>query len=529
MMTLQFRPRCALVGALGCLWLCCGDLVGQEASTTNANTTSYTCKISKGFVPTTPIIELPDIAQFTVAATKSKLPAHFAGQAAIGLTAGEACISESFQGKRSGAFQKMQGTADTRVIKVTDGALTLKQVVEQVDDPSVIEIVGNETIVRLPLLVMSDATLVIQGDQTPIVRLVTRTGTILANTGTLFVVDATVSSWDERTGTTTAFADAKQFRPFLASFSSSKTYLAGSTFHDLGYSSPSAYGLTLTSHPNRHMAEDSGHWPTGILVDNTFRGLYYGFYSFEARDVAIVNNRYVDSIRYGIDPHDRSTRLIIAGNLAEGTVERHGIIGSRGISHSFIFDNVSRKNTQSGIMLDRQCTENVITNNRVYDNGNGIAIYESPANRIVDNVIAFNGGNGVRVRNSVDVLVQGNTIVGNDSFAVTCEGRQLDDHEKRVQRGDTYQTQAGVAVYANTISHNGDGMFKGRNLTYLRVGDLQQQFEMEALTAATGGAKRDLPAVDNDLWGGDLEAYESEFRALLESPDTLLEMRANGT
>ena len=519
----SFAASCALLSA--CFVMLCPDAsVGQEPAATDAAAT-YSAAISEGPMPAAPAVQLPSLEAFTGDAVAAKLPAEFSGSATITSTAGIACLSESFKdSKRSKTFQAMQGREETQLIKLTGGALTLAEVVKQVADSQIIETMGDETILRLPILVADDATLVIRGEETPKVRLVTKTGTLLANAGKLFIIDATVSSWDETTKAPTAFADASQFRPFITSFTASQTYLAGSTFQHLGYGSPSAYGLTLTSHPRRNTVESVGNWPTGTLVKNTFEGLYYGFYSFEARDVAIVENHYKGSIRYGIDPHDRSTRLVIAKNIAEGTIERHGIIGSRGISDSFIFDNVSKNNTQSGIMLDRQCSGNVIVNNRVFDNGNGIALYESSNNRLLNNIVAFNAGTGIRCRNSTDILVQDNKIVGNEKFAVSCEGRHLSDHEKRMARGDTYETIAGVTCLTNVIAGNGDGQFKGQNMSYLRVGGIQKQVDLETLAADIGGNKRRLPETDNDPLGGELEAYEIEFQAVTRSAEKLLEI-----
>ncbi len=521
----SFRVRAAHAFTAGCLFIAGGFFSAQgQTDVTTPVPATYSASVSEGSVPAAPEVDLPDVDKYTVESLKAKLPEAFNGQAAVGPTLGEACLSESFKDKRSKDFQSMQGTPDTQVIKLKGGALTLSQIVKQINDPKVIETVGDETILRLPLLVTKGATLVIQGADTPIVRLATKSGTLLANAGTLFVIDATVSSWDEASGVPTPFVDAEQFRPFVTSFAGSATYVGGSTFQQLGYGSPSAYGFSLTSHPNRNTEEGGGNWPTGALVENTFEGLLYGFYSFEACDVAIVNNRYVGNIRYGIDPHDRSTRLIIARNVAEGTVERHGIIGSRGISDSYIFDNVSRNNAKSGIMLDRQCTGNVIANNRVFDNGNGIALYESPNNLVLNNMIVFNGGTGLRARNSTDVLVQGNIIVGNQGFAISCESRHLTDHQKRLERGDTYEMTAGLNVYSNMIAGNGDGMFKGSGVKYLRVADVKREVDLKELAAATGGTKRQLPIADSDPLGGDLEGYEIEFQAMSRSPEKVLEI-----
>ena len=497
------------LGACGC------------ASAQQVSSPTYTATMKSSDVLPVAKISLPDLEPFSAATIRQMVPTTRKGVVMITSAAEEGCLSECFRDKRKRNFEQMQGRVDTRVIKLSRGVFQLKDVVEALPNSQDIERINGEIVLRLPLLVGDDATLVIR-DTT--LRMSTAKGAFLGNTGVLFVVGAEITSWEEDAGRTTQFTDAKAFRPFVTCYSGAKAYCADSSFIDLGYGAPSSYGFTMTSHPNRHQPESSGSWPTGILVGNRFEGLYYGYYSYEAADVAIVDNHYVRSVRYGIDPHDRSTRLIIAKNISEGTLERHGIIGSRGISDSFIFENISRNNEQSGVMLDRNCTNNVICQNLVYDNGNGIAIYESSQNRLSGNVVAFNRGTGVRVRNSVDVLIHDNSIVANSGFAITCEGRELADHQKRVERGDTYQRNAGAAILSNVIDANQDGILKGRDVQYLKVGSWRQLDDLPALLQQLGGEQRTLPDTDDDPWGGEMAGFDIELQALSNSPNGLLEI-----
>ena len=502
----QRELRVSMVLAwLGMVWLC-PALPGQ-----NVAAPAYSAKLIEESVPTLQPINLPSLDAFNAEAVAAKLPTKFEGKAALAAAPTEDCLSECFQGKRAKAFAQMQGTSETKIIKVTGGALKLSQIVDQINDANVIDTRDGQTIVRLPILVAADATLVIDGSETGTVRLATDSGAFLANSGKLFVIGAAVSSWNQTANAPSVFTDASQFRPFVTSYAGSETYCADSKFLHLGYYSASSYGFSLTSHPRRHTPESEGNWPTGLIADCVFEGLFYGFYSFEARDVAIINNVYSKNIRYGIDPHDRSTRLIIARNIAEDTVERHGIIGSREVNRSFIFENISRRNAKSGIMLDRQCSGNVVIDNLVYDNGNGVAFYESPGNRLVQNLIAFNQGTAVRLRNSVDALLQENTIVGNAGFAVTCEGRRLNDHEARFERGDTYEMKASADIFDNTMVQNGDGILKGQNLKRIRFGGHNTELDPDEIVADLGGQPRTLPPADNDPLGGDIDQFESEF------------------
>src|SRR3546814_12525544 len=100
--------------------------------------------------------------------------------------------------------------------------------------------------------------------------------------------------------------------------------------------------------------------PTGWLIDSEFYDNWYGFYCYEAEDVVIRGNDYHDNIKYGIDPHDRSRRLIIAGNKAHDTKEKHGIIVSREVDDSWIINKQAYDNELSGIVIDRNSVNNEI-------------------------------------------------------------------------------------------------------------------------------------------------------------------------
>ena len=251
--------------------------------------------------------------------------------------------------------------------------------------------------------------------------------------------------------------------------------------------------------------------------------MYYGFYSYEARDVALVDNRYIDSIVYGIDPHDRSTRLIIARNTSRGTIERHGIIGSRGISQSCIFENVAYDNAGSGIMLDRQCKRNLISDNKVFQNGQGIAVYESPDNVISDNLIAFNTRSGIRIRNSVDIRILRNTVVGNEDYALEVYAKQLDDHEKRVSRGDTYVAKVGVSFLDNVVRGN-RGLAKATNLGLLRLSNIRQDVDVSAIAAELEIEDGEVESGDDAAFGQALQPLALELRHIIDNSSLILEV-----
>jgi parallel beta-helix repeat protein len=104
-----------------------------------------------------------------------------------------------------------------------------------------------------------------------------------------------------------------------------------------------------------------------------------------------MDNVFSDSHRYGIDPHDASSELLIARNEIYGA-RGHGLILSRHVHDSWVVENLLRNNARSGLSLDAGSRRNMVVGNRLIDNGHdGIAIFESH-----DNVIASNEIEGKR-------------------------------------------------------------------------------------------------------------------------------------
>jgi poly(beta-D-mannuronate) C5 epimerase len=466
---------------------------------------------------------LPDLSAFSVAKVRNGVPSNLTGSVSVGTTDGERFLDETFHKARRKAFELKQGTTDLQVIKVQSGAVTLNQLVEQIGDESIASSELGIVTLKLPVLIQPGSALIVDGKQTPEVRLSTDRGAFLANAGSLYVLDAKVSSWDEAEARSTAYLKKTSFRPFIASYIRSRTYLVGSSFHDLGYAAPTSYGLSLSSEPERDNEAPMSDWPTGIIIGNDFRGLLYGFYSYEARDVVLLNNSYVDNVMYGIDPHDRSTRLIISNNTVTGTRERHGIIGSRGISGSFIVDNITHHNNGSGIMLDRHCRQNVIRGNLCYENGQGIAIYESKENVIENNLIALNKKSGIRIRNSSLITVVGNTIVGNLDYGVDLYSKRLDDHDKRMAKGDLYEQVVEASLYDNWISGN-RGLAKARQLHALRLGGVRQDLDVADIRSKLGVAVLQLDTENDRKFGGDLALISEPLQRVFEGEQPILEV-----
>ncbi len=355
------------------------------------------------------------------------------------------------------------------VIFLERGTATLSQIHDGLlaqDSEDYLKRQGKQYTLRRPIVIGPDATLIIDGRETEELHLSKRYGVIIVNAGALHILDARVKGWDDEKGrpALAEYKDRHDFRPFIASWGGSRTYLGGSEFTALGYSGPKAYGISFTSGP-RQREEEALYMPepaTGVITDNSFENMYYGFYSYEAAKVAIIGNEYRDSIVYGIDPHDRSRNLTIAYNTVHGSKQKHGIIISREVNDSSYIGNLCFGNHGSGFMIDRQSQGTYVYANTAFNNRqDGLTLFESNCNLIAANEFFNNGLTGIRLRNSRDNQILSNQLARNKQagiYGYTSELRKIVQHIHRDFLRDPYVRIASASLTKNRIEENGVGV-----------------------------------------------------------------------
>lgn len=281
---------------------------------------------------------------------------------------------------------------------------------------------GRTYTLRVPLFVSTAATLVISDADAEELRLSRERVSYIVSAGKVYFSGVRVTGWSEASGTPTDISEETKhdFRPFYIAWSNSETNVVQSSFYGLGYSSGKAYGFSFSNGPLSLMSVARVvKEPRGSVIDSSFEGMLYGFYSWEAADVKLIGNEYRNNLTYGIDPHDWSKRLLVAYNTAYGSQVKHGIIGSRHVEDSWFLGNLSFANHGSGLMMDRYSGRNILYANTSFDNGgSGIAVYESPCNIVSSNKIFRNSGNGIMFRNSWDVGIYRNEISQNGKLGI---------------------------------------------------------------------------------------------------------------
>jgi poly(beta-D-mannuronate) C5 epimerase len=183
--------------------------------------------------------------------------------------------------------------------------------------------------------------------------------------------------------------------------------------------------------------------------------MWYGFYCYETDDFVLKGNIYRDNQVYGIDPHDRSKRLVIADNTVYGTRKKHGIIVSREVNDSWIFNNRTYDNHLSGLVIDRNSINNVIADNQIYRNHtDGITLYESGDNLIWGNQVIGNRRHGIRIRNSVNVRLYENNALANGLTGIYGHIKDLSDTNRDIKL-DPFDTDVSMIVVGGQLIGNG--------------------------------------------------------------------------
>lgn len=396
----------------------------------------------------------PDLSRYTREPLLAKIGRKPAGRASVESVLDQMAF-RGFMGRdeRMRDWAARQGSMP-RAIFIRGGYVTAADIARQVPRAYFEQVQPGVYVARLPIDVMPGATLHIDASVRDL-RLSQDRGSFLVNEGRLFITDSRLRAWNEARQQPASFRDKHEFRPFIVSWGGSQTYMVDSVVAHLGYAASKSYGVSISQFSPALKHKMNRPNPSGWIIGTEFYDLWYGFYCYEAEDFVVRGNNYHDNIKYGIDPHDRSRRLIIADNKASRTVEKHGIIVSREVDDSWIINNESFENGLSGIVVDRNSINNVVAFNRVYRNrSDGITIYESPQTLIWKNLVSGNQRHGMRVRNSTDVRLYGNVAIANGLSGVYGHVKDLRGTGRNM-RLDPFRKTISMIVSGGQLISNG--------------------------------------------------------------------------
>ncbi len=403
--------------------------------------------------------KLPGLSGYNAAAVQKKLITSPAASVSVRHMHGEPALAEFIGGDERMADWARRQQTNPRAIFIENGYLRPRDLARLLPRDQFAEVEPGVYLARLPIVIKHGATLHID-KETKDFRLSEDRGSFLVNDGKLFITDSRVTGWREGTRGPATFRTGNQFRPFLISWGGTETYISGSIVANLGYAKSKSYGVSISQYSPNMDLKMKRDKPVGWVINSAFSDLWYGFYCYEAEDVVLRGNTYRDNIIYGIDPHDRSRRLIIAENIVSGTKKRHGIIVSRAVNDSWLFNNESYGNHLSGIVIDHASANNVLAYNDLYSNeSNGITIHESSDNLIWENRIIGNRRHGVLLRNSFQIRLYGNAISANGSAGIYSATRVLPATVRSLKL-DLFDPRVSMIVVGGRLSGNGSTPLK---------------------------------------------------------------------
>ncbi|VVN71329.1 mannuronan 5-epimerase AlgG [Pseudomonas fluorescens] len=400
--------------------------------------------------------KLPDLSGYTAEAVAAKIVRSKAGKVSVRRMMQENALKDFIGGDNKMAEWVVRQHGIPQAIFIDDGYINLKDLSKKLPKQYFSETSPGVFLAKLPIVVGNKGILEID-KQTQELRLSQEAGSFLVNDGQLFVRDTKITGWREKENAPATFRSPKEFRPFLLSWGGTETYIVNSKMASFGYANSKSYGVSISQYtPNMAKVLKRAE-PTGWIVGSEFSDMWYGFYCYETTGFVVKGNTYRDNIVYGIDPHDRSHGLIIADNTVYGTKKKHGIIISREVNDSFIFNNRSYENKLSGLVIDRNSVNNLIADNEIYRNEtDGITLYESGNNLLWGNKVISNKRHGIRVRNSVNIRLYENISMSNGLTGVFGHIKDLTDTDRDIDL-DPFDAQVSLILVGGELAANGSG------------------------------------------------------------------------
>jgi parallel beta-helix repeat protein len=124
-----------------------------------------------------------------------------------------------------------------------------------------------------------------------------------------------------------------------------------------------------------------------IIKGNDIHHLWRGFYSKGVEGIAFENNRVHNNYEYGVDPHNRTSHMMILNNEVYDNGGQ-GIICSLNCFNITIEDNQVSGNEGSGIMFSRGMNNSIARNNTVIHETECIFISDSHHNTVYNNTVS---------------------------------------------------------------------------------------------------------------------------------------------
>ena len=196
--------------------------------------------------------------------------------------------------------------------------------------------------------------------------------------GTLRIDSTKITSWDNEKGDYGQIdeEETRLPRPFIRidSGATGTTDITNSEIAYLGYNGDRRSGL------NYYAGNGS------LISGNSIHDLWRGFYSKGIEGIVFENNRVFNNYEYGVDPHNKTSNMIIRNNTVYDNGGQ-GIICSLDCFNIIIEGNRVYNNEGSGIMFSRGMNHSIARNNTIYGESECVFISSSHHNIVYNNTV----------------------------------------------------------------------------------------------------------------------------------------------
>ena len=199
--------------------------------------------------------------------------------------------------------------------------------------------------------------------------------------------------------------------------------------------------------------------PGGLIENNTItENNWNGISILRSPNAEARQNISSNNTRIGIFVANQSNGVLVEDN----EVNDNGDVGVRIFSQSEnvqIKGNTINGNGEQGIWdgLWNQEPGGVITDNHVENNGREGIYFRSSDAQIINNTVIGNGGIFAGIHAGTSALVQGNTVINNQTNGVSAShDSEILDNLIQDNSSDGIQANARASIIGNTITDNGD-------------------------------------------------------------------------
>jgi parallel beta-helix repeat protein len=293
---------------------------------------------------------------------------------------------------------------------------SFSDVVQTINDTEIIANLGNGEYILNANLEVADGVsfaMTSNGDGLQYLKLAGENGIIVY--GKILIDGVKITSWDiAEEDVIQQDMDGAVTRGYVRFAGSEGAQIINSEFGYLGDAEPGRRGLDLLSG-----AAEPSH--DIVIRGSQFHDMWMAFYSNSAYNIVVDGNEYYNNILYALDPHTGTNNMNITNNWVHHN--RFGIICSLDCYNILIEGNTVHHNIDYGIFFSRNMHDSIARNNHVYNSSIGIAVAESPNNRIYNNTIEGTASHAIRLINpeladdgfTENNLVYNNTIINSEN------------------------------------------------------------------------------------------------------------------